>query len=117
MDRFVHVSHTEQLFRPFTAAGTRSPTGANSPRLGLAMVRKIATAHGGAINVESELAVGSTFVSRCRSRASATYHAGTLRPIPGHQSRPGTVRRGTQGMNRMEQRAKTWNPAAVGPAP
>lgn len=53
-----------KLFEPFGTTSTRSTAGEKSTGLGLAIVRRIVRGHGGSVEVESELGVGSSFVVR-----------------------------------------------------
>lgn len=49
------------VFEPFGTASVRGTAGEKSTGLGLAIARRIVTAHGGSIDVVSEVGVGSTF--------------------------------------------------------
>ena len=58
--RGITPSHMKRLFEPFfTTKGPGEGTG-----LGLSLARKIVLAHGGSIDVASELGEGSTFTVR-----------------------------------------------------
>jgi signal transduction histidine kinase len=50
-----------RLFQPFTQLDSRLSRQYEGTGLGLALVRRLAEAHGGSVAVESELGVGSTF--------------------------------------------------------
>lgn len=54
-------SELERLFRPFGKTSARGTGGERSTGLGLAIVYNIVVAHGGRIEVESEVGSGSTF--------------------------------------------------------
>jgi len=58
--RGISASHMKRLFEPFFT--TKAP--GEGTGLGLSLVRKIVLAHGGSIDVSSELGVGSTFTVR-----------------------------------------------------
>lgn len=62
--------HLPRLFQPFGRSATRGTAGEKSTGLGLAIVRRIVEAHGGRMEVESELGVGSTFTVRLPHRAA-----------------------------------------------
>ena len=74
----IPASHLKRLFEPFfTTKGPGEGTG-----LGLNLARKIVLAHGGSIDVSSEVGVGSTFTVRlpavdaeARQRAEAADRA------------------------------------------
>jgi len=51
----------DRLFQPFAKTSVRGTAGESSTGLGLAICRKIIDAHGGTIEVESEVGKGSTF--------------------------------------------------------
>lgn len=52
----------DKLFEPFSKISVKSTAGEKSTGLGLAIVQKIIEAHGGNIEVESEVGAGSTFM-------------------------------------------------------
>ncbi len=52
----------DKLFAPYGTTSVRSTAGEKSTGLGLAIVKKIVEAHGGHIQVETEVGEGSTFV-------------------------------------------------------
>jgi signal transduction histidine kinase len=60
------IPHDEmsRLFEPFGTTSTRGTAGEKSTGLGLAIVRRIVQGHGGTVQVESQLGVGSSFVVR-----------------------------------------------------
>jgi two-component system, OmpR family, sensor kinase len=51
----------EEVFRPFARTSVRPTAGERSTGLGMAIVQRIVEGHGGRIELESELGVGSTF--------------------------------------------------------
>lgn len=51
----------DKLFQPFSKISVEATAGEKSTGLGLAIVNKIVEAHGGSIEVKSEVGVGSTF--------------------------------------------------------
>ncbi|MGZ5433338.1 MAG: sensor histidine kinase [Thermoanaerobaculia bacterium] len=53
-----------QLFKPFTRLSTVAPSKHRSVGLGLAITRRLVEAHGGSIDVRSEVGKGSTFLVR-----------------------------------------------------
>ena len=52
------------LFQPFSKAGGEATDGEKGTGLGLAIAHNIIKAHGGSIDVESEVGIGSTFTVR-----------------------------------------------------
>jgi signal transduction histidine kinase len=51
----------QRLFVPFSARGEPGTSGEKSTGLGLAIVHKIASSHGGSVEVDSEVGKGTTF--------------------------------------------------------
>lgn len=60
-----------ELFKPFTRLSTSTVSRQRSVGLGLAITRRLVEAHGGSIDVRSEVGKGSTFVVRLRVSASS----------------------------------------------
>jgi len=57
----IAASEQERLFQPFERASSRTTGGERSTGLGLAIAKRIVTAHGGRIGLSSALGEGSTF--------------------------------------------------------
>jgi signal transduction histidine kinase len=56
-----------ELFKPFTRVSTSAQSAHRSVGLGLAITRRLIEAHGGSIDVQSEIGRGSTFAVRLRT--------------------------------------------------
>jgi signal transduction histidine kinase len=50
-----------KLFQPYSRASVRPTGGENSTGLGLAITRRVVTAHGGTVGLNSNVGSGSTF--------------------------------------------------------
>jgi two-component system NtrC family sensor kinase len=77
--RGIAPAHMKRLFEPFF---TTKPRGEGTG-LGLSLARKIVLAHGGSIDVASEVGVGSTFTVRLPAVDAETPAAAPLRPPGG----------------------------------
>ncbi len=69
------------IFEKFYQADTQAPLALRGAGLGLAIAKSIVTAHGGSIQVESKVSVGTTFAIRLPIRV-------LRRPLPQPQSLP-----------------------------
>jgi len=78
----ISAGHMKRLFEPFFT--TKAP--GEGTGLGLSLARKIVLAHGGAIDVASEVGVGSTFTVRLPSiDQDARTRSGVSHPVVGDQ--------------------------------
>lgn len=71
----------QRLFRPFERGSDR-PGGSG---LGLATVKRLAQAHGGSVEVRSQVGAGSTFIVRLPLAAEAAVDAGAAHRAPAHR--------------------------------
>jgi two-component system sensor histidine kinase SenX3 len=75
--RGIPAEALERLFEPFQQVDSSDARLHGGTGLGLAIVRTIAQSHGGTVDVQSEVGVGSTFTVRLPQRAAeAPDHAG-----------------------------------------
>lgn len=57
----IPAEELSELFQPFATTSVRTTGGERSTGLGLAIVRRLVEAHGGSVEVDSEVGVGSVF--------------------------------------------------------
>jgi signal transduction histidine kinase len=69
------------IFEKFYQADTQAPLALRGAGLGLAIAKSIVTAHGGSIEVESRVGVGTTFTIRLPARVIR--RASTSMPVQG----------------------------------